>query len=192
MPAARQRHQHGGQHDTGGRALRLSTISAVPLVRQKRLVPVLADHIDPQPMPIYAVTAGARHRLPKIKACMITGPTGSNATATHERTRPVPAPALRRRPASLLRHGAHLVALGFGSAWARWRRARPARCGPGWRFCCINFVWAPGDAQWGLIIATTFGLGWWASTLTAPHGRKPTRGRSSSTKWRPSGWCCGW
>lgn len=49
---------------------RLSTISAVPLVRQKRLVPVLADHIDPQPMPIYAVTAGARHRLPKIKACI--------------------------------------------------------------------------------------------------------------------------
>ena len=49
---------------------RLSTISAVPLVRQKRLVPVLADYIDPQPMPIYAVTAGARHRLPKIKACI--------------------------------------------------------------------------------------------------------------------------
>ncbi|MFO1245965.1 MAG: LysR substrate-binding domain-containing protein [Ramlibacter sp.] len=49
---------------------RLSTISAVPLVRQKRLVPVLADHIDPQPMPIYVVTAGARHRLPKIKACI--------------------------------------------------------------------------------------------------------------------------
>lgn len=49
---------------------RLSTISAVPLVRQKRLVPVLADHVDPQPMPIYAVTAGARHRLPKIKACI--------------------------------------------------------------------------------------------------------------------------
>ena len=36
-------------------------------------------------------------------------------------------------------------------------------------FLCINFVWAPGDAQWGLIIATTFGLGWWASTLTARH-----------------------
>lgn len=49
---------------------RLSTISAVPLVRQKRLVPVLADCIDPQPMPIYAVTAGTRHRLPKIKACI--------------------------------------------------------------------------------------------------------------------------
>ncbi len=49
---------------------RLSTISALPLVRQKRLVPVLAEHVDPQPMPIYAVTAGARHRLPKIKACI--------------------------------------------------------------------------------------------------------------------------
>lgn len=49
---------------------RLSTISAVPLVRQQRLVPVLAAFVDPQPMPVYAVTAGARHRLPKIKACI--------------------------------------------------------------------------------------------------------------------------
>ena len=49
---------------------RLSTIAAVPLVRQKRLVPVLAALVDAQPTPIYAVTAGARHRLPKIKACI--------------------------------------------------------------------------------------------------------------------------
>ncbi len=49
---------------------RLSTIAAEPLVQQKRLVPVLPAFVDPQPIPIYAVTAGARHRLPKIRACI--------------------------------------------------------------------------------------------------------------------------
>jgi DNA-binding transcriptional LysR family regulator len=39
-------------------------------VQQQRLVPVLSNFTDPQPIPIYAVTASARHRLPKIRACI--------------------------------------------------------------------------------------------------------------------------
>jgi DNA-binding transcriptional LysR family regulator len=49
---------------------RLSTIAAEPLVQQQRLVPVLAEFVEPQTIPIYAVTASARHRLPKIRACI--------------------------------------------------------------------------------------------------------------------------
>jgi len=49
---------------------RLATVAADPLVAQKRLVAVLPDYVDVQPVPIYAVTAGARQRLPKIKACI--------------------------------------------------------------------------------------------------------------------------
>lgn len=49
---------------------RLATVAAQPLVRQGRLVPVLTGFIDPQPVPIYAVMAGARQRLPKIRACI--------------------------------------------------------------------------------------------------------------------------
>ncbi len=49
---------------------RLATVAAVPLVRAGLLVPVLPEHVDPQPVPIYAVTASARLRLPKIRACI--------------------------------------------------------------------------------------------------------------------------
>jgi DNA-binding transcriptional LysR family regulator len=49
---------------------RLATVAAKPLVRAGRLVPVLPQHVDPQSVPIYAVTAGTRQRLPKIKACI--------------------------------------------------------------------------------------------------------------------------
>ncbi len=49
---------------------RIATIAARPLVREGRLVPVLADVVDPQPVPVVAVTLGARHRLPKIRACI--------------------------------------------------------------------------------------------------------------------------
>ena len=49
---------------------RLATLVAEPLVAQRRLVRVLADVVDPQPVTIYAVTAGARQRLPKIRACI--------------------------------------------------------------------------------------------------------------------------
>jgi DNA-binding transcriptional LysR family regulator len=49
---------------------RLSTLAAEPLVTQGLLAPVLAGLVDRQPSPVYALTAGTRHRLPKIKACI--------------------------------------------------------------------------------------------------------------------------
>ncbi len=49
---------------------RLATVAAEPLVRQQALVPVLAAFVDKQPVPIYAVTASTRQRLPKIRACI--------------------------------------------------------------------------------------------------------------------------
>jgi len=49
---------------------RLATLVGDALVKQKLLVPVLEKFVDLRPVPVYAVTAGARHRLPKIKACI--------------------------------------------------------------------------------------------------------------------------
>ncbi|HYF21578.1 MAG TPA: LysR family transcriptional regulator [Ramlibacter sp.] len=49
---------------------RLVTLVGDELVRQGRLVPVLPAFVDVQPVPVHAVTAGARHRLPKIRACI--------------------------------------------------------------------------------------------------------------------------
>lgn len=49
---------------------RLATIAAEPLVDQKRLVPILPEFVELQPVPIYAVIASSRQRLPKIKACI--------------------------------------------------------------------------------------------------------------------------
>ena len=49
---------------------RLATLVGDDLVRQKLLVPVLPSFVDLQPVPMYAVTIGGRHRLPKIRACI--------------------------------------------------------------------------------------------------------------------------
>ena len=49
---------------------RLATLVATPLVQQERLLPVLQGFVEQRPVPIYAVVAGARQRLPKIKACI--------------------------------------------------------------------------------------------------------------------------
>ncbi|MCG2594012.1 LysR family transcriptional regulator [Ramlibacter sp. XY19] len=49
---------------------RLATLVGDGLVKQGLLVTVLADCVDLQPVPVYAVTAGTRQRLPKIKACL--------------------------------------------------------------------------------------------------------------------------
>ena len=49
---------------------RLATVVAEPLVRQGLLVPVLTSFVDLKPVPVYAVTATARQRLPKIRACI--------------------------------------------------------------------------------------------------------------------------
>lgn len=49
---------------------RLATLVGDALVREGRLVPVLAQYVDLGPVPVLAVTAGGRHRLPKIRACV--------------------------------------------------------------------------------------------------------------------------
>jgi DNA-binding transcriptional LysR family regulator len=49
---------------------RLGTVAARPLLRAGQLLPVLAEFVDPHPVPIYAVTASTRQRLPKIRACI--------------------------------------------------------------------------------------------------------------------------
>jgi len=78
-PMRMQAEGHWRSNDTGLAASmvlqglgigRLAMIAAEPLVREERLVPVLAGFIDQEPVPIYAVFAGTRQRLPKIKACI--------------------------------------------------------------------------------------------------------------------------
>ena len=49
---------------------RLATLVGEPLVAQGRLVRVLTAYEPQQNVPIYAVTASARQRLPKIRACI--------------------------------------------------------------------------------------------------------------------------
>jgi DNA-binding transcriptional LysR family regulator len=49
---------------------RMITVVGEPLVREKRLVRVLQKFIDPQAVPVFAVTLASRHRLPKIGACL--------------------------------------------------------------------------------------------------------------------------
>jgi DNA-binding transcriptional LysR family regulator len=49
---------------------RLATLVGDTLQAQGLLVPVLGEFVDLRPVPVYAVTAGTRHRLPKIKACL--------------------------------------------------------------------------------------------------------------------------
>jgi DNA-binding transcriptional LysR family regulator len=49
---------------------RLATVAAEPLVRAGRLVPVLPGVVDVQFVPVYAVVASTRQRLPKISACI--------------------------------------------------------------------------------------------------------------------------
>ena len=49
---------------------RIHDLSALPLVRQGRLVPILQAHFVSPQVPIYAVILQERHRLPKIRACI--------------------------------------------------------------------------------------------------------------------------
>ena len=76
----------------------------------------------------------------------------------------------RRASARFLRgHLAHFIAMGFGSGLSP--RA-PGTAGTLWAwlaFLMIGFVFEPSDAQWGVIIAVTFALGWWAATVTSTH-----------------------
>ena len=49
---------------------RVTRSSALPHVQAGRLVPVLADQVDLQPVPIYAVMPQDRQRLPKVRVCV--------------------------------------------------------------------------------------------------------------------------
>ncbi|MBG9389275.1 LysR family transcriptional regulator [Caenimonas aquaedulcis] len=49
---------------------RLATLVGETLVRRTLLVRVLPSFVDFGPVPVYAVVAPGRHRLPKIKACV--------------------------------------------------------------------------------------------------------------------------
>jgi len=49
---------------------RINDLYALPLVRAGRLVPLLQEHFNSPPIPIYAVMLQERHRLPKIRACI--------------------------------------------------------------------------------------------------------------------------
>jgi len=49
---------------------RLSTLAAEPLVSQGLLIPVLPTFVAHTPVPLYAITASARQRLPKVRACI--------------------------------------------------------------------------------------------------------------------------
>ncbi len=83
---------------------------------------------------------------------------------------PVP-PAAPRRPdvRFLLRHPAHLIALGFGSGLSP---IAPGTVGTLWAwlaFLVLNPLLAP--AGWALLIGGGLVVGWWACTVTARHLR---------------------
>lgn len=48
----------------------LARLIGDPMVRAGQLVEVLATHVASPQVPIHAVTTGARHKLPKIRACI--------------------------------------------------------------------------------------------------------------------------
>jgi phosphatidylglycerophosphatase A len=78
-----------------------------------------------------------------------------------------PAPADRGVVSArfMLRHPAHLIALGFGSGLAP--RA-PGTVGTLWAWIAFLVLdrWL-GDLAWGALIAASFLVGWWACTRTA-------------------------
>lgn len=80
------------------------------------------------------------------------------------------APAPRRAGVRfMLGHGAHWVALGFGSGLSP---VAPGTSGTLWAwlaFLLIQTAWAPSALQWGVVIGITLVLGWWASAVTARH-----------------------
>lgn len=80
-----------------------------------------------------------------------------------------PVPRAPRKPTVrfLVSHPAHLVALGFGSGLSP---IAPGTVGTLWAW--LAFVVAQpmlSDKAWGLVIAGSLALGWWACTLCARH-----------------------
>jgi hypothetical protein len=140
--------------------------SAEPLVRQGGWCRCWPQFIDPQPVPIYAVTAGARQRLPKIRACIDYWADWPRQRMNEQDLSPPP--ALRRAGRGfLLRHGAHLVALGFGAGLSP---KAPGTVGTLWAWLAFLVLqhWL-GTQQLGLLIGAGTLVGWWACTITARH-----------------------
>jgi phosphatidylglycerophosphatase A len=95
----------------------------------------------------------------------MTHPTVDSATA-HAPAHSVLKPPMSRPSARfMLSHPAHLLALGFGSGLSR---IAPGTSGTLWAWLSF-LVLTPymTDARWGLLIALSLPVGWWASTITA-------------------------
>jgi phosphatidylglycerophosphatase A len=69
----------------------------------------------------------------------------------------------------MLSHPAHLLALGFGSGLSP---VAPGTAGTLWAWLAFLALqpWM-NDLRWGLLIAASIPIGWWASTVTARHMR---------------------
>jgi phosphatidylglycerophosphatase A len=65
----------------------------------------------------------------------------------------------------MLRHPAHWIALGFGSGLSPWA---PGTVGTLWAWVAFLVLdrWLD-DLGWGLLLAASFAIGWWACTRTA-------------------------
>jgi phosphatidylglycerophosphatase A len=77
-----------------------------------------------------------------------------------------PAPLLRPNARFLFAHVAHWMALGAGSGLSR---MAPGTVGTLWgwaAFLIIDVALAPSAWAWGVIIATSLLVGWWASVVT--------------------------
>lgn len=74
-----------------------------------------------------------------------------------------------RRPTVrfMLSHPAHCLALGFGSGLAPWA---PGTVGSLWAWLSFLVLdrWL-SQAEWGVLLLLSFGVGWWACTRTAQH-----------------------
>ena len=82
---------------------------------------------------------------------------------------PAPAPLARPGVSFLLAHPAHLIALGFGSGMSP---KAPGTAGTLWAWVAflVLQLWLT-PVQMGWLVALSFPLGWWASTLAARHMR---------------------
>ena len=82
---------------------------------------------------------------------------------------PPPGPLLRPTWAFMLRHPAHLIALGAGSGLSR---VAPGTAGTLWAWVAF-LVLQPhfSDAMWASLLVMGTLVGWWACTVTAQHMR---------------------
>jgi phosphatidylglycerophosphatase A len=74
----------------------------------------------------------------------------------------------------MLRHPAHVIALGFGSGLSPWA---PGTVGTLWAWLAFLVLdrWL-GDLAWAALLAGSFGVGWWACTRTARDMRRADPG----------------